>query len=112
MTGQRVLLTHAPLFNQKAQLYPGSTFVIGFDTASRVVEPKYYGGSVQAMMLALAEIRTADCNFLVAGRKVSNNFMTLSDLWLPSGYEKLFHGLSEDEFRLDLSSTEIRAERG
>ncbi|MGH2582445.1 MAG: hypothetical protein ACRDFQ_06075 [Anaerolineales bacterium] len=112
LAGQRVLLTHAPLFSQKAQLFSGSTFVIGFDTASRVVEPKYYGGSVQEMMLALAEIRAAGCNFLVAGRKVGEKFMTLNDLWLPSGYEDLFAGLSEDEFRLDLSSSEIRGEKG
>src|SRR6187397_1292832 len=38
-----VELTRAPTFVEKSRLFPKTTFVIGADTAERVVAPKYYG---------------------------------------------------------------------
>ena len=40
----------APLFTQKADLFHRSIFVVGYDTALRLVKPEYYG-SDQAMLL-------------------------------------------------------------
>lgn len=111
LVGERVLLSRAPLFRQKAALYPGSVFVVGFDTASRLIDPKYTNGSTAEMLAAFAEIRDAGCSFLVAGRKVGERFLTWADLAIPAEAADLFAGLSEDEFRLDLSSTEIRNQR-
>src|SRR5690242_20225890 len=37
-----VVVTRAPTFVQKAELFPGATFVLGADTAARVVQPRYY----------------------------------------------------------------------
>jgi len=37
-----VELTRAPTFREKARLLPGGTFVVGVDTAERIVEPRYY----------------------------------------------------------------------
>jgi hypothetical protein len=104
---QRVLLTRAPLFRDKAQLFPGSVFVVGFDTASRLIAPRYYENEA-AMLQAFADIRAAGCSFLVAGRKVGERFSTLADLQVPPSIADLFSGLSEDEFRVDISSSEIR----
>ncbi len=112
LSAERILLTRLPLFRDKAKLFPGSTFVVGFDTASRTVDPRYYDDDVDKMRSALEEIRQTDCNFLVAGRRTDGKFYTLKDLELPRGYEDLFLGLTEDEFRLDLSSTEIRQQSG
>ena len=53
----RLVLTAAPTFVEKARLMPGAAFVIGADTARRVVEPVYYGG-VEAMHGALRELRS------------------------------------------------------
>lgn len=105
---QRLLLTREPLFLSKSKLFPGSTFVVGYDTARRIVDPKYYANDESKMRAALEAIRSTNCNFLVAGRVVGDQFHTLQDLPLPGGFKDLFDGLSEDEFRLDLSSTEIR----
>jgi hypothetical protein len=46
----------APLFTLKAKLFADSTFVIGYDTAIRLIMPKYYGGEV-TMLLELAAMR-------------------------------------------------------
>ncbi|MCW5874368.1 MAG: hypothetical protein KIS88_06945 [Anaerolineales bacterium] len=110
LLGQRVLLSRAPLFRDKTALYPNSVFVVGFDTARRLVDPKYTAGEA-AMLEAFEFIRAQGCSFLVAGRKVDGRYQTLADAAIPPAIADLFTGLSEDEFRMDLSSTEIRNQR-
>ena len=51
-----VELTRAPTFLEKSRLFPGTTFVIGADTAERLVAPKYYGDDELRMHVALEEI--------------------------------------------------------
>ncbi|GIV88878.1 MAG: hypothetical protein KatS3mg109_2342 [Pirellulaceae bacterium] len=103
-----VILAAAPLFVQKARLYPGRAFVLGYDTALRLVSPTYYG-SYEAMQAAFAAIAAANCRFFVAGRLIDGRFCTLADLNLPIGYEKLFIPIPEHLFRRDISSTELRS---
>lgn len=102
-----VVLTRAPLFREKAALFPGCVFVVGHDTAVRLVEPRYYGG-VAERDAALEAIRAAGCRFLVAGRLEQGTFRTLGDIAIPEPARDLFIALPERAFRVDLSSTEIR----
>lgn len=104
----RVTLNREPLYCDKAALYPGSTFILGYDTAHRLVDPAYYSGSRQDMIQALDIIRQYNCRFLIAGRLSNGVFHTLADLPIPPGYTDLFDGLSQEDFRMDISSTEIR----
>lgn len=110
LRGQRLLLSRAPLFRDKAALYPNSVFVVGYDTARRLIDPKYTSGKA-AMLEAFDFIRAQGCSFLVAGRKVEGRYSTMADLAMPAGIQDLFIALTEDEFRLDLSSTEIRNQK-
>ena len=71
-------LTAAPTFAEKAAALPGVVFVMGVDTAERIVRPRYYGGSDAALREALSRVRKAGCRFLVAGRKVDERFETLA----------------------------------
>ncbi len=103
-----VVVTGAPTFYEKARLLPGCAFVIGWDTAMRLVDPKYYGGDRSAMLSALSEIRRLDCRFLVAGRVEGGVFHTLREAPVPSGFEGMFTAIPESVFRCDLSSTELR----
>ncbi len=103
-----VVLTRAPRFYQKAGLFPGCTFVIGWDTAVRLVDPKYYGGDEEAVLEALETIRSAGCRFLVAGRIDGGVFHPLEDVPIPEGFADLFEAIPESRFREDLSSTELR----
>ncbi len=100
----------APTFVEKSRLYPGATFVIGFDTAARVIEPHYYGDSQAGMLAALAEMRERGNRFLVAGRKDKDGrFRELHELVIPDGFGELFAPIPAHLFRHDVSSTEIRA---
>jgi hypothetical protein len=103
-----VLLSRAPLFSQKAQFYPHSVFILGLDTAARLVELRFYHDDPAELRAAFQAIRTAGCRFLVAGRLVKDRFLTAQDLDLPDGFHELFEGIPEAEFRVDISSTLLR----
>ncbi|MFO0843198.1 MAG: hypothetical protein U0797_12510 [Gemmataceae bacterium] len=102
-----VWLTRAPTFVEKARLFRGVTFVVGTDTAARVVQPRFYGGE-GPMAEALAELRRRGCRFLVAGRLAAGEFVTLDRLGIPSEFADLFEAIPEGAFRADVSSTELR----
>ena len=105
-----VVLTRAETFHKKSALFPGSAFVIGWDTAVRLVAPRYYGDDETAMLTALAEIWARGCRFLVAGRREGNSFHTLADVPVPQGFAPLFQEVPESAFRNDISSSELRAQ--
>ncbi len=104
-----VVLTGAATFYEKAQLFPGCRFVVGWDTAARLTQPRYYGNSETTMLTALAEMWGSGCRFAVAGRVDDRGvFRTLADVNLPQGFHPLFSAIPEGDFRSDLSSTAIR----
>ena len=104
----RVVLTQAETYHKKSALFPGCTFVIGWDTAVRLVDPRYYGGDESCMLTALAEIWAAGCCFLVAGRAEGGKFNTLSEVPIPQGFSQIFKSIPESAFRVDVSSTALR----
>ncbi len=106
-----VVLTRAETFHKKSALFPGCAFVIGWDTAVRLVAPRYYGGDETAMLTALAQMwaRGLSPLFLVAGRRVGKDFKTLADVPVPQGFSPLFQAIPESAFRNDISSTELRS---
>lgn len=108
--GRGVLLTAAPTFNEKAELFPGTLFVVGADTLQRVADPHYYGDDLKRRDLAIQQIGAADCRFLVFGRMLRGGFCSLSDLQLPRELLQLCDEVSESAFREDISSTELRNE--
>ncbi len=105
-----VELTRAPTFLEKSRLFPGTTFVIGADTAERLVAPRYYGDDEIRMHVALEEIANAGSSFLVAVRiDAAARVRALSDIPVPRRYADLFSEIPEHRFRFDASSSEIRA---
>ena len=109
-----VELTRAPTFLEKSRLFPSTTFVIGADTAERLVAPKYYGDDEVRMHEALEEIGGSGNRFLVAVRvDAAGHVRKLNDITMAQRYTGLFIEIPEHRFRLDTSSSEIRArERG
>ncbi len=104
-------LTRAPTFVEKARLFGPATFVVGADTAARVVQSRFYGGSEETMRQALEELRDRSCCFLVAGRSDGAGFVELGQLAIPGEFADLFEGVPEAEFRIDVSSTALREVR-
>jgi nicotinamide mononucleotide (NMN) deamidase PncC len=107
---ETVILTCAPLFAEKSSIFKNSTFIIGNDTALRLVDPKYYDNNVQDMYTSLQKVKDNQCNFLVAGRLQNSEFKTISDMAIPEAFVSLFQGIPESQFRMDLSSTELRSD--
>jgi nicotinic acid mononucleotide adenylyltransferase len=102
-------LTRAPTFVEKSALFPGACFVVGADTALRLVQPRYYQDSAERMTEALEAIRTRGCRFLVAGRvEASGRFLELEQLAIPEAFHDLFTAILETVCRVDLSSTQLR----
>ena len=121
--GETVAVTAAATFHQKAELFPGRAFIIGWDTAVRLVAPRYYadaggagsgGGAAggtdgeTAMLAALARMWAGGAQFLVAGRLDGGRFKTLDDVAVPAGFRPMFRAIPESLFRRDLSSTDLR----
>ena len=130
-----VSVTSEPLFLQKAALFPECEFIVGADTMTRLLNPKYYGDREllaeaekklpaervralreQSMVAALSTINERGCRFVVGGRAALNeDFVGCKDIlmseecqYLPLEVRNMFEGIDEKEFRVDLSSTELR----
>jgi nicotinic acid mononucleotide adenylyltransferase len=105
--GARVVLSRAPTFVAKGRLFPGAVFVLGWDTAVRLVAPRYYGGEAD-MWRALEELRHLECRFIVGGRALDGEFRTLADIEIPDEFAPMFEAIPESRFRADISSTALR----
>jgi len=93
------------------------TFIIGTDTMVRIINPKYYGDRVEDMLAAVREMGEAGVHFVVGGRLEQGKgedeepkFVTGEDEleFLPPDVRDMFSIIQEEDFRLDLSSTELR----
>lgn len=102
-----VWLTRAPTFVEKAELFPGATFLVGTDTLRRIADAKYYGSSVRCQE-ACQRMAELGCRFLVFGRDLGRGFIRLSDLDLPELLRNICQEVPPDQFREDISSTALR----
>ncbi len=108
-----VVLTRAETFIKKSALFPGCGFAIGWDTVTRLIQPRYYGDSEPAMLQALAEMWGRGSRFAVGGRTDDRgSFRSLSDVNIPDGFRPMFTEILEADFRRDVSSTSIRENLG
>jgi hypothetical protein len=100
-----LVLSAVPRFDQKSELFPNCAFVVGFDTALRVLDRRFYArGGLES---ALDRIARNNGRFAVAPRRIGSNVHSRDDLEIPSPYEKLFVQLPG--FEQHVSSTEVRA---
>lgn len=108
-----VVLTNQPRFVEKASLLfkeTGGTYVVGADTIKRIDATVYYG-SKQNRRDAIKRLTELNVRFLVFGRIDDSKFFALEDLALGSDLRALCHGVTEKEFRVDISSTALRAKQ-
>jgi nicotinamide mononucleotide (NMN) deamidase PncC len=105
---QPVLLTRAATYEEKARLFPGTTFLVGTDTLRRIAMDRYYHNNPVACRHSLEQIVQRGCKFLVFGRDMGTGFMRLADLDLPDSLRAVCREVPLDVFREDVSSTGIR----
>ncbi|XP_022152326.1 uncharacterized protein LOC111020072 [Momordica charantia] len=110
--GKSVIISNQPYFYKKAELFPGSAFVIGADTAARLIDPKYYDGDYKKMLDILVRCKSTGCTFLVGGRNIDGVFKVLEDFKIPEELRDMFIPIPPDKFRMDISSTQIRKQLG
>lgn len=107
-----VWVTRAAAFEAKADVFPGAAFVLGWDTAVRVIDPKYYGGE-PGRDRALAKLLARGCRLVVGGRADAGGTFRVWDAGaVPAAFAGLFVALTEADFRADVSSTDLRAAGG
>jgi len=109
---ESIWLTRAPTFEEKSRLFPGTTFIVGTDTLRRIARPCYYGDDPAARDAAMQRIAERGCRFLVFGRDLGTGFFGLGDLDLPEPLVSLCREVPAEQFRQDISSTEIRKSGG
>src|SRR5262249_53294450 len=63
-----IWVTRAATFEAKVDLFPGAAFVLGFDTAARLIDPNYYGGDPATRDAALRKLLACGCRVVVGGR--------------------------------------------
>lgn len=103
-----VWLTRAATFEAKADLFPGAAFVLGYDTAVRVIDPKYYAGAY-GRDAALRALLVRGCRLVVGGRvDMTGKFRVWDGAGLADEFAALFVALAEADFRADVSSTQLR----
>eukprot|EP00252_Welwitschia_mirabilis_P024151 TRINITY_DN7052_c0_g1_i1.p1 TRINITY_DN7052_c0_g1~~TRINITY_DN7052_c0_g1_i1.p1 ORF type:complete len:389 (-),score=72.56 TRINITY_DN7052_c0_g1_i1:501-1667(-) len=107
--GKTVIVTNQPYFYKKAEILPNSSFILGVDTAIRLIDPKYYANDYGKMLEALLEMKQFGCNFYVGGRIINGTFKVISDFDIPNELKDMFVPIPEDMFRMDISSTELRS---
>jgi hypothetical protein len=107
-----IAVTAAPRFVDKAALFRRCCFVVGVDTAERIVRPSFYNGRLDEMHSALQQLLDMGNRFLVGGRLCRRagtaRFLGVDDLQIPERFQELFVGVPESLFREDISSTELR----
>ncbi len=107
-SGKSLLLTNAPTFLEKAKLFLGTVFIVGVDTARRILDPRFYENNHDKMIDSLNLIHELESRFLVAARKMDRKILELDDLSVPASLNHLFESIPQPLFYYDISSTEIR----
>lgn len=102
-------LSRAATFVEKIELFPESTFIMGADTYLRLADPRYYGGSQKRADAAVQTICRKTRGLIVFGREHDGMFQSPAQADLPPALKEVTYFVSEREFRMDVSSTAIRA---
>jgi hypothetical protein len=103
-----VWVTRSATFVEKAALFPKVTFVVGWDTANRLIDPRYYG-SAAGRDAALGALVEAGTRFVVGGRVDETGVFRVWEVRsVADEFAQLFLPLLERDFRVDVSSRALR----
>ncbi len=105
---QAVWLTQTKMFEEKAEFFKETMFVIGADTLRRFADLRFYNGNTHELQDVLRMIAYWNCRFLVFARQGENGLESLRTLEIPDMLRSLCDEIPPEEFAMNLSSSEIR----
>ena len=100
----KLIITNSPTFTEKSSIFKKSIFVVGYDTALRLIDKKYYSYNIHD---AYIKIKKNECSFLVTGRYIDKKYYDPNEIDYGE-FKDFFSILPENKFRLDISSTILR----
>ncbi len=109
--GKTLWLSRAATFIEKVHVFPQSTFVMGADTYVRLIDPKYYRGSKTRLNDAIRAICHQSRGLIVFGRMYNQEYQNPTTFDVPQALREITYFVSEREFRMDVSSSDIRANK-
>jgi hypothetical protein len=100
-----IITAGAPLFVDKARHYPGCDFIVGVDTAVRLLDAKYYRGADEytGVFRLFTALKT---RFYVCDRLQNGELTTIDQIEIPPAARGMFLRVP---CRVDVSSTALRA---
>lgn len=102
-TGAVIVGSNASLFSQKLDTYGINTFLVGTDTAIRIVDPRCYAD--RTMHAVLGHMRDHEVTFFVMQRTLPTGDAPFTREYIPSEYRGMFVDVPGT---FDISSTQIR----
>jgi len=105
---QTVWLTQTPLFVHKAELFQGTSFVVGADTLKRFADLQFYYESVHKLHDILRTIAFHNCRFLVFARQSKSGLESLETMEIPDMLRSLCDEVPPSVFTMDISSSDLR----
>lgn len=103
--------TNAPTFVKKAEVFPGCTFIVGYDTFSRICDCKYYKDE-HDRKACLKALEDADVHWIVFPRKKADGTISTEEdvMKLPDILTSRCLAVSQAEYEHShLSSSAIRS---
>jgi hypothetical protein len=103
--GHSCVLTNALFFDAKSDIFPDCIFAIGFDTYTRVINPKSYPEETGGLEGMMSRVEANKCEFFVGGRLDGDGIYTsigscprMSEVALVTGEDVTSE--NEDDFEL------------
>jgi len=86
-----IAVTSSPLYLQKTEIFQQCTYIIGADTAIRLLDPKYTKDCIFELVYSLSLIQSRGTKFIVGGR-ICKEYSNLFEGRICKGYSNLFEG--------------------
>jgi nicotinic acid mononucleotide adenylyltransferase len=105
---QAVWFTQTPLFEDKSDIFSGTTFVVGADTLRRFADLRFYHESTHQLHDVLRLIAFHNCRFLVFARQGHHGIESLKTLKIPDMLRSLCDEIPSSVFAMNISSSDLR----
>ncbi|MDR1964128.1 MAG: hypothetical protein LBQ50_10150 [Planctomycetaceae bacterium] len=105
---QAVWFTRTPLFEDKSEIFSGTTFIVGADTLRRFANLQFYHENTHQLHDVLRLIAFHNCRFLVFARQGHRGIESLETMNIPDMLRSLCDEIPPTTFAMNISSSDFR----